>query len=1461
MKGDFTRSTFRPEKHYRSVLMQQGRVQLDADWNEQIDIQQHLDGTTRIDAIGACGAPKDGGGFALAIAPDASDLTLSPGRIYVGGVLCELEATPVAVTSIDGDAVHVADLMVDGSPLLPHDWIEVFDQRAAGTGTVVRVTEVDPEARRLAVDPSLDAGVVADLGAEAAQPAARRVTGYTTQPDLPSPPLATPAGTSTAPTVALRDGTYLAYLDVWERHVTALEDGGIRETALGGPDTATRARVVWQLRLAFVQEGVLEDCAAVPGWEEVLRPPDHRPSSSGRMRARARPEAAPSDVCELPPQAGYRRLENQLYRVEVHQPGALGTATFKWSRDNGSVATRWTGQDGNRLSVADTGRDAVLGFASGQLVELVDDGRELRGEPGTLVSLVAPPSRDTLTIDPATPVDRGDFPGNPRIRRWDSPAEATVEVPSSNDGWIPLEGGIEVRFEDGYYNTGDYWLIPARTPVGDVEWPRDDLDRSVPRAPEGIGHHYCGLALIRVHGGAPVQVVDCRPRFPSLTSVGAEDVGFDNSACQLPDTATVQDALEVLCEEHTLRHHKKHLHGWGIVCGLRAVCGPDPDDGQRAHVTVRSGYAIDCEGNDILVNEDITLDVMRMIEEREREEDEPLLADGNGEVCLLLDLDAELRHRITLERYDPATDRPGSLVDGTLLGRFYEDCIKKIQDFLEQELRPGPGARGKPAGPAQKRQAVLANLLAEVVNPEPGKTIHISAREDRILRGFYERLRALLQSETFCAMFDNARPFPPYPDTMPEMDSVFGTNHHVRLRLRPGGAPEAYTVGPGLNPVAPSTWINRYDLRDRALVAEIDPIAGAEQGAGKVQTGAGGVQDVAFSPDGKRLYMVAPTRTGENTFFRAGEIGDRDVRWGPLTTICGVKLVSLATTAADPRHVYAVGLGRGLYRIDPDAVDPNMQPAQEFRASGHLELTRDGRGFATAAADVGGGGQGQRVDPPLYDQIVAFQRVTGRAEPVVGDLEEPGVDGIALSLGARGTRFDAIYCVVGRDGSGRKRVVGLRLEGNGLFDTRREAIASVPVEDTSIALAVFAATGSLLLTYEDGYCARVIDLSELELLDDYVLPAQVGPISIATDDSGAYILNHVSNTITVAPAEVLDPQFRFPLEDLAGYRKAVLEAFADLMAGFAQYLKDCLCDLFLVDCPQCTGDEELYLACVSVREGQVYQVCNFSRRRYVKSFPTVGYWLSLVPILPFLDRILERFCCMVLPELAERYEVAPFERDRAGRASPRMSARTARGGMAWTQTADPLGWLRRAVKQVGTAGSLTLHTLTEGAVERPRPAGVGPDEIVGRPVEEVETLLADRGIATERAPFEPRLAPGPAASVLRGLFRVPRPGTQITLHERHGRVRSYSVSQAVPAAVEAELRSVTQALEERDAELQRVREQLQVLEQQAQPAPEAVAAEVSELREELRAVQAQMADLARGTEGPPDELGDGTPAG
>src|SRR5579859_5774265 len=78
MKGDFSRTTFHAPKHFRAVLMQQGRVQVDADWNEQQAIVQHRTETEAVDVIGHCGAPTDAAGFR--ISTDGTTLTIGPGR-------------------------------------------------------------------------------------------------------------------------------------------------------------------------------------------------------------------------------------------------------------------------------------------------------------------------------------------------------------------------------------------------------------------------------------------------------------------------------------------------------------------------------------------------------------------------------------------------------------------------------------------------------------------------------------------------------------------------------------------------------------------------------------------------------------------------------------------------------------------------------------------------------------------------------------------------------------------------------------------------------------------------------------------------------------------------------------------------------------------------------------------------------------------------------------------------------------------------------------------------------------------------------------------------------------------------------------------------------------------------------------------------------------------------------------
>lgn len=360
------------------------------------------------------------------------------------------------------------------------------------------------------------------------------VVALNAQPDLPagSPVFLAPPAAPTAAPVA---GRYLAFLDVWRRHITALEDPALRETAITA-DTTTRLKTVWQarcLRLGAAGTASLTCDAALAPWQTFIVPP------TGRLAARAKAAVAASDPCSLPENAGYRRLENHLYRLEVHRAGtAGGGATFKWSRDNATLVVRWLASDGENLTVSSTGRDRYSGFQNGQWVELTDDDRERRGEPGVLVRIKTVRGT-TITVDTPTadgPVAIASFGANPKIRGWDGAGAAPIAIPGGNEGFLAIESGLEIGFSTGTYRSGDYWLVAARSGVG-IEWPQSG-GVPVAVAPHGIAHAYAKLAILDFDGSTWTPVGDCRDLFPPLTElVEIVYLGGDGQAAMPDPTA------------------------------------------------------------------------------------------------------------------------------------------------------------------------------------------------------------------------------------------------------------------------------------------------------------------------------------------------------------------------------------------------------------------------------------------------------------------------------------------------------------------------------------------------------------------------------------------------------------------------------------------------------------------------------------------------------------------------------------------------------------------------------------------------------------------------------------------------------------------------------------------------------------------------------------------------------------
>lgn len=468
MSGDYTRLTFRPRRNHAGVLMQQGRVTLDADWNEMSELLDRRWRAETMDIVGRGVVPRTDldadlvpSGFRILVS--GASFTIGKGRAYVDGLLAENH----------GD--------------LPERFDAVL---AESRGTALST--------------------------------------YESQPWLPLPPA--------LPALPPASNRHLVYLDVWQREVTAVGDPLLLEKAIG-VDTTTRLQTIWQVRvLPNVGADVTcaTDSAAIPGWTEATR------SSGGRLTTGVVVGVASADPCVIAEAGGFRGTENRLYRVEVHTPGAPGTARFKWSRDNASVVSAVTAIDPAQpvVRVARIGRDETLRFKRGDWVEITHDVRELHGVPGELRQIVADPDEVEQSLRLSAPLTIGTptqaaphlFDSSDpaafhtRVKLWHQAgvvrdttgsvvadltaagADGTIPVPSSAATEIVLEDGVKVAFSldagGGAFKSGDHWVFAARTVDGSVE----PLAAAPPR---GIHHHYLRLGVVTANG-----VLDCREFWP-----------------------------------------------------------------------------------------------------------------------------------------------------------------------------------------------------------------------------------------------------------------------------------------------------------------------------------------------------------------------------------------------------------------------------------------------------------------------------------------------------------------------------------------------------------------------------------------------------------------------------------------------------------------------------------------------------------------------------------------------------------------------------------------------------------------------------------------------------------------------------------------------------------------------------------------------------------------------------------
>jgi hypothetical protein len=257
------------------------------------------------------------------------------------------------------------------------------------------------------------------------------------------------------------------------------------------------------------------------------------------------PSTAAPDPCSDGTTPAPTTLENQLYRVEIHDPGVFPygsdttnpgrAASFKWSRDNASV--RFACPPGTTLppstdnlslpiKLINLTDDPETGLVAGQYVELIfapgtgpDAPSNAWDQPPLPLLAVDEVDADNGQVTLTKPVGMA-LPQSPltHVVRWDQndkvdASSGAILIILDKDGKFAqvLENNLQVTFTFSVTSPppvgttvrpGDYWLIPTRDDRTKPLWSDADLNQPAGVPPHGPYRTRLPLALVDGNGVA-----------------------------------------------------------------------------------------------------------------------------------------------------------------------------------------------------------------------------------------------------------------------------------------------------------------------------------------------------------------------------------------------------------------------------------------------------------------------------------------------------------------------------------------------------------------------------------------------------------------------------------------------------------------------------------------------------------------------------------------------------------------------------------------------------------------------------------------------------------------------------------------------------------------------------------------------------------------------------------------------
>jgi hypothetical protein len=255
------------------------------------------------------------------------------------------------------------------------------------------------------------------------------------------------------------------------------------------------------------------------------------------------------------------------------------------------------------------------------------------------------------------------------------------------------------------------------------------------------------------------------------------------------------------------------------------------------------------------------------------------------------------------------------------------------------------------------------------------------------------------------------------------------------------------------------------------------------------------------------------------------------------------------------------------------------------------------------------------------------------------------------------------------------------------------------------------------------------------------------------------------------------------------YAESALPVFRNLLAIALQAFGDCVCGTLLPPCPCDPTDMRVPIACVTVRRNQIVDICNHVCRHYAGAFPSLFYWLSLVPIGPLIANLIALICCA--PDAVD--PKAPV----MNRLMPILDQVDVTGG--WRRTLVENGFaLPRTVLTM--ASNLNLDGLLGKLAPTPDPVAVAT--VVGQRQDEAMRTLEQQNVQVQ---VQDVTDPNDATLQARSLLTpVVARGSAVTLYVHQGVVAGVGKAAAVSSDIAA-LHERMANLDERIANLERGR--------------------------------------------------------